>query len=265
MLRPTRSSHISHAACAALVAVALPAVVGCRAHVAAGSYRAGDSMLPTIAVGETVGVHAVEGAPPRGRVVVFRAPERPEQSYVKRVVGLPGDTISVQGNEVVLNGAPVPRCRLGGWGYTDAGGASHQGELWLERLDGTKFLVFHDAARTSGAPSGTWKVAPGEVFVLGDNRENSHDSRFWFGGKGGGLAIGMIVGAVLGAAEAGSEPAGCVSGYAPATGKGKITTVDGTSATPGHAWEVSLDGAKAASAKLSSKVEIGDTIYLALG
>ncbi len=78
-------------------------------------------------------------------------------------------------------------------------------------------------------------------------------------------AAKTTLGAVLGAAEAGSEPAGCVSGYAPATGKGKITMVDGTTATPGHSWEVSLDGAKAASAKLSSKVEIGDTIYLALG
>ena len=73
------------------------------------------------------------------------------------------------------------------------------------------------------------------------------------------------LGAVLAAAQAASEPAGCVTGYSPTTGKGKITTIDGTSATAGHPWQVSLDGARAATAKLATKVVIGDTVYLALG
>jgi hypothetical protein len=72
------------------------------------------------------------------------------------------------------------------------------------------------------------------------------------------------LGAALAAAQAGSEPAGCVTGYAPSTGAGKLATVDGTTATAGHVWQVSLDGAKAASAKLSSKIAVGDVIYLAL-
>ena len=72
------------------------------------------------------------------------------------------------------------------------------------------------------------------------------------------------LGAVLAAAQAGSEPAGCVTAYEPTTGKGKLTTIDGTSATPGHLWRMSLDGGKAATAKLSSKVAVGDVIYLAL-
>ena len=78
-------------------------------------------------------------------------------------------------------------------------------------------------------------------------------------------ATKATLGAVLQAAQAGSEPAGCVSGYAPVTGKGKITAIDGTNATSGHPWQVSLDGARAATAKLAGKVAIGDTIYLELG
>ena len=151
-------------------------------------------MIPSIDVGSRIDVKGLDAAPTRGSVIVFRAPEAPDREYVKRVVGLPGDTISVNGTEIVLNGTPIPRCRVGEWHYAEADRKEHAGEIWLESLAGMKWLVFHDAAASAG-PLGPWTVAPGEVFVLGDNRENSHDSRWWFGGKGGGLALRFIVGA----------------------------------------------------------------------
>jgi signal peptidase I len=160
----------------------------------AGGFRAGDSMLPTIDVGNRIHVEKLDGDPVRGRVVVFKAPEAPDREYVKRVIGLPGDTIAVSGTDVVVNGTPIPRCDVGPFSYTEENGKVHAGEIWLESLAGAKWLVFHDAA-ASAPPVGPWTVAQGEVFVLGDNRENSHDSRLWFGGKGGGLPVRLIVGA----------------------------------------------------------------------
>jgi signal peptidase I len=163
-------------------------------------FTPGDSMLPTLDVGTPIDVKKLDGAPGRGGVIVFRAPEAPDREYVKRVIGISGDVLSMNGTEVVLNGTPLFRCVVGAWRYAERDGTVRTGELWLEALDGAKWLVFHDAAVTSG-PTGPWTVAPGEVFVLGDNREHSHDSRVWFGGKGGGLPLKLVVGG-----PAASEP-----------------------------------------------------------
>jgi signal peptidase I len=175
----------------------LGALSGCAS---TGGFRAGDSMLPTIDVSSRIDVEKLDDAPTRGRVILFRAPEAPDREFVKRVIGLPGDTISVNGKEIVLNGTPIPRCPLGAWQYADAEGKVHAGELSLEALGGMKWLVFHEALAIAG-PTGPWTVAPGEVFVLGDNRENSHDSRFWFREKGGGLPLRFIIGGAPAVAE----------------------------------------------------------------
>jgi len=171
--------------------VLLAAVLGGCA--GSNNFTPADSMLPTLAVGTRIDVKKLDHAPGRGRVIVFRAPEAPDREYVKRVIGITGDTISMNGTEVVLNGTPIFRCAVGAWRYAERDGSVRTGELWLEALDGTTWLVFHDAAATSG-PTGPWTVAPGEVFVFGDNREHSHDSRLWFGGKGGGLPLKLVVG-----------------------------------------------------------------------
>jgi signal peptidase I len=159
-----------------------------------------DSMLPTLAAGTHIEVRKLDDSPGRGRIVVFRAPEAPDREYVKRVIGIAGDTLSINGKEVVLNGTAIFHCAVGPWSYAEHDGSVRTGELWLEGLDGARWLVFHDAAVTTG-PAGPWTVAPGEVFVLGDNREHSHDSRLWFGGKGGGVPFKLVVGG-----PAASEP-----------------------------------------------------------
>jgi signal peptidase I len=159
-------------------------LAGC-AHTPPQRFTAGDTMLPTFPIRAPLQVTKLD-RPERGRVIVFRFPAKPGNSYIKRIVGIAGDTIAVDGTEVVLNSRPIPRCHVGAWGYE-----AHQGEIWLEALQGTKWLVFHDTNGVHAPPHGPWTVAPGQVFVFGDNRENSYDSRMWSG-----LPLDAIIGAV---------------------------------------------------------------------
>jgi signal peptidase I len=154
----------------------------------AASFTAGDSMVPSVAVGTKLAIHSA--APSRGQAIVFRAPEKPDREYVKRIVGLPGDTVTAAGAAIAVNGTPIPRCRVGAWSFD-----AHTGEIWLEALDGARWLVFDETTPSKTYGAGPWHVAAGEVFVLGDNRGNSYDSRLFYGGKGGGVPLGMIVGA----------------------------------------------------------------------
>jgi signal peptidase I len=183
----------------ALVIVALASGLLYVRHAVAGSVAAGDSMLPTFATGGDITISKLDKTPERGRVIVFRFPGKPGSDYVKRIVGLPGDTIATHGQEVVVNGAPLRRCDVGPWRFEAPGGGMHTGELWLEKLDGVEWLVVQDPDGIIKAAPGTWTVPPGEVFVLGDNRDNATDSRVWFDGKGGSLPMSAIVGSATGA------------------------------------------------------------------
>ena len=108
----------------------------------------GYSMEPTLRSGEFVIVNKVAyklGEPARGDIVVFRFPKNPEQEYIKRVIGLPGDEISVRNGMVYVNNIPLEE------GYI----------------------------KSPPAYVGNWTVPEDALFVLGDNRNNSSDSHNW--------------------------------------------------------------------------------------
>jgi signal peptidase I len=156
------------------------------------------SMIPTLFPGDHIYVAKSGFTVRRGDVIVFPGPGEERVDFVKRVVALPGDRVAVEGGHLILNGTPVPRCRVGAWSNTDADRAmEHRGDLFVEAVDGRPYLIFLDSESAHDDPPRTWTVKPDEVFVLGDNRNNAYDSRAWFGGEGGGLPIATIRGRVL--------------------------------------------------------------------
>jgi signal peptidase I len=154
------------------------------------------SMIPTLLVGDHVFIDKTQ-APARGDVIVFPFPENPKQDFIKRVVGLPGDRVEFHDGHPVVNGIAVPSCLLGVASYEEPDGdvTTHSGKVYLERLGDRSYLALYDDA--SGGvqeKQGPYVVKSGELFVVGDNRNNSHDSRMWFGGEGGGVPITTVVG-----------------------------------------------------------------------
>jgi signal peptidase I len=136
--------------------------------------------------------------PRRGDVVVFRAPADPSQIWVKRVIGLPGDTIALDNGRVVINGKPVG-LTADGLGRDESENGSRQlVPRFIETLpDGRKHLIFQESSHGPLDNMGPITIPPGHVFVMGDNRDNSDDSRVpvRMGGVGL-LPVGNLVGRV---------------------------------------------------------------------
>lgn len=122
-----------------------------------------------------------ERAPKRGDVVVFRLPRDPSQVLIKRVIGLPGDRVRMSGGVVQLNGAPVQA-------RPSADGIAASDAMTLrERLpDGRSWLTYDRGPGYPGDDTETVVVPDGRYLVLGDNRDNSLDSR-WPADTGVGL------------------------------------------------------------------------------
>jgi signal peptidase I len=154
------------------------------------------SMIPTLAIGDHLFVDKARRNPGRGDVIVFPSPEHPDQAFVKRVIALPGDRIEFDHSHPILNGVPVSSCKVGSYSYEDRTDpdSKHDGDLFVERVDAHLFFALYDHAAAGADHQGPWTVGPGEVFVLGDNRLNSYDSRMWLGGKGGGLPTSTVLG-----------------------------------------------------------------------
>jgi signal peptidase I len=100
----------------------------------------------------------------RGHVVVFKFPEDPQRDFIKRVIGLPGETVEIRNKTVFINGKPL-----------DEAGYVHFLEPPLKPGD-PEYGLRGEGLRDNWGPQ---VVPPGKLFVLGDNRDNSRDSRFW--------------------------------------------------------------------------------------
>ncbi|TVP42065.1 MAG: signal peptidase I [Gemmatimonadales bacterium] len=145
-----------------------------------GTLLAGDFLLVNKAVfgAEIPGLGMTLPAlaePMRGEVIVFNPPHEPTKHYVKRLIGLPGDTISMKEKRLFLNGREIPEPYAR---YSDlVGDAVHPGMRWQER-----FLARVGRSGRYNPTRDNWGplvVPDGRFFVLGDNRDNSEDSRYW--------------------------------------------------------------------------------------
>jgi len=115
--------------------------------------------------------------PARGDVVVFRLPRDPSQAYIKRLIGLPGDRVQVVQGQVVVNGKPLPR-RFTNWAEDhDAPGRIVPRGVETA-ANGRRYVTFEGASDGEGDNTGVYVVPAGHYFMMGDNRDNSLDSRW---------------------------------------------------------------------------------------
>ena len=147
------------------------------------------SMLPSLYIGDFILVNKFAygiklpvlnkkiipvDEPERGDVVVFRYPRDPSLDYIKRVIGLPGDHIAYYNKVLYVNNKPVARDYVGqymGPGQTSAND-------YTEKLEGAEHSILLLPARPNNL-QGEWIVPEKTFFVMGDNRDNSNDSRVW--------------------------------------------------------------------------------------
>ena len=116
-------------------------------------------------------------APARGDVVLFRLPRDTRQVYIKRLIGLPGDRVQVLRGVVVVNGRPIPRQLAGLAADHDAPGRIVP-RIVETAPDGRRYLTFGGAPDHDGDNTDVYVVPAGTYFFMGDNRDNSLDSRW---------------------------------------------------------------------------------------
>jgi signal peptidase I len=117
--------------------------------------------------------------PKRGDIIVFKLPRNTSEDYIKRVIGLPGDHVQVVHGQVLLNGKPLPRVPAGQGLEQTAFGQSFPVARLKETLpSGKSFLTYSYGADGPADNTGVYVVPKNCYFMMGDNRDNSLDSRF---------------------------------------------------------------------------------------
>ncbi|MDX8388642.1 MAG: signal peptidase I [Ghiorsea sp.] len=172
-----------------IVVIVLLAVV-IRSFVIAPFKIPSSSMVPTFEVGDYLFVSRfnygfripftdlqfMASEATRGDVVVFDYPEDRSKDYIKRIVGVPGDVIVYENNELSVNGEKMVLKEEGVHSYFMGNNSVDISGLFSEQLTGVEHKVLR---KNFSIRDGKWKVPAGKYFVLGDNRNNSRDSRFW--------------------------------------------------------------------------------------
>jgi len=168
------------------------------------------SMIPTLLIGDFILVNKYTygirlpvanlkiinmNAPQRGEVMVFHFPEDPSIDYIKRVIGVPGDTVAYRNKQLSINGIPIQQERDGDYKYID-GTAYIYTQRLRENMDGNEHDIlvnddmpdiqlsavhqFPNRENCTFDREGFFcKVPEGNYFTLGDNRDGSSDSRYW--------------------------------------------------------------------------------------
>jgi signal peptidase I len=210
------------------ILVAIGVALALRAFVVEAFKIPSGSMIPTLHIGDHIFVNKFTYGPlipwtnkrlftrlppSRADVMVFKFPENMEQDFIKRVIALPGDTLEAINGRPVLNGWLVPHCHVGQFHYEN-----RTAEIFVEYLGDKSYFTLFDTnpdeqtcaagedcsasglvcrSGVCGTLQGPFRVAPDEVWVMGDNRNNSHDSRTWRGGLGAGVPFENIKGRAM--------------------------------------------------------------------